>query len=159
MRCPYCLNEDLKVTDSRDTPDSNAIRRRRECQNCSKRFTTFETIELSLQVHKRDGRFEEFQKSKLLNGITASCRHTTVSQDQVGVLVDRIISEIMDGHMSSITTKDLGDMVMRYLQQLDPVAYIRYACVYRRFKRLDELKEAIESIPAKDEPAKEKTSV
>ena len=83
MKCPFCHHQDLKVTDSRDATEVNAIRRRRECLNCLRRFTTFETIELTIQVHKRDGRYEDFQQQKLINGMDAACRLTTVSHDQV----------------------------------------------------------------------------
>lgn len=151
MRCPYCQHDELKVTDSREAAEQNAIRRRRECQKCGKRFTTFETVELILQVHKRDGRYEDFQKHKLLNGIAAACNHTTVSNDQVATLTDKITGELMDSPLRAVETKALGEIVMRHLQELDPVAYIRFACVYRRFKKIDELKHLMEALPAKDE--------
>ncbi len=150
MKCPYCHSEELKVIDSRDAIEVNAIRRRRECLNCLKRFTTFETIELGIQVHKRDGRYEEFQQQKLINGLEAACRHTTVSRDQVIGLADRITGEIMQRQVSEISTRELGEIVMGYLQALDPIAYIRFACVYRRFKNVDELVEAIKTIQPKD---------
>ncbi len=151
MRCPYCEHDELKVTDSREAAEHNAIRRRRECQKCARRFTTFETVELALQVHKRDGRYEDFQKQKLLNGIAAACRHTTVSNGQVTELTTAITAELMESTVKTITTTELGDIVMRHLQELDPVAYIRFACVYRRFKKLDELQNLMSSLQAKDE--------
>ncbi|MFA6915589.1 MAG: transcriptional regulator NrdR [Parachlamydiales bacterium] len=150
MRCPFCQHDELKVTDSREAAEHNAIRRRRECQKCNKRFTTFETVELALQVHKRDGRYEDFQKHKLLNGIAAACNHTTVSHDKVVILTDKITGELMDSPQRAIDTKELGEIVMRHLQELDPVAYIRFACVYRRFKKIDQLRNLIEALPAKD---------
>ncbi len=151
MRCPYCQHDELKVTDSREASEDNAIRRRRECLNCLKRFTTFETIELHLQVHKRDGRFEEFQKSKLQNGIAAACRHTTISNELVEKLTEKIIGEVMESYTKTVSTKELGDIVMRHLKELDPIAYIRFACVYRRFKKLDELNNLVATFTAKDE--------
>lgn len=151
MRCPYCQSGELKVTDSREASEQNAIRRRRECQNCLKRFTTFETVELTLQVHKRDGRFEDFQKHKLQNGIAAACQHTTISNEQVSNLTDKITGSLIDNHAKVITTKELGDIVMQHLKELDPIAYIRFACVYRRFKKLDELKDLVAAFTAKDE--------
>lgn len=90
MRCPFCQKAELKVTDSRETPEMNAIRRRRECQSCFQRFTTFETFELNIQVHKRDGSFQDFQKQKLINGLEAACRHTTISHEQVIHLAEKI---------------------------------------------------------------------
>ena len=83
MKCPFCNSEELKVTDSRNVFESNAIRRRRECQSCVKRFTTFETIELNIQVQKRNGTFEDFQQKKLISGLESACRHTRISKEQV----------------------------------------------------------------------------
>jgi len=151
MKCPYCHQTDLKVIDSRESSETNAVRRRRECLNCLQRFTTFETIELSLQVHKRDGRYEEFQQQKLIKGLDAACRHTTISHDQVIALASKITNEIMQKQLSEISTKELGDMAMKCLQGLDPIAYIRFACVYKRFKNIEELMDAIQSIRPKDE--------
>lgn len=149
MKCPFCCQTELKVTDSRDSPEANAIRRRRECLKCLRRFTTFETIELSLQVHKRDGRYEDFQQEKLIKGIEAACRHTRVSRDQVIAVASKITSEILQEQGGEVSTKKLGEMVMAHLQELDHIAYIRFACEYKRFKQIDELVEVIESIQSK----------
>lgn len=145
MKCPYCKHPELKVTDSRDTAEGNAIRRRRECLNCFRRFTTYETVELSLQVLKRDGRYEEFQQQKLVNGLDAASRHTKVSHEQVLEIASKITNELLQRQVHAVTTTELGEMAMRELQQLDSVAYIRFACVYRRFKNIDELVEAIQT--------------
>src|SRR5262249_16451698 len=109
MKCPFCHHHDHKVIDSREAPEGNAIRRRRECLQCLKRFTTFETIELTLQVHKRDGRFEEFQQQKLINGLDAACRHTTVSHEQVIAIASQITSELLQAQLREISTKELGE--------------------------------------------------
>lgn len=151
MKCPFCKSEELKVTDSRDSVEFNAIRRRRECLSCQKRFTTFETVELALQVHKRDGRYEEFQQLKLINGMEAACRHTSVSHDQIHKVASEITSELMERNVREVSTRELGEWVMKALQKLDPIAYIRFACVYRRLKDIDELMDAITSIQAKDD--------
>ena len=151
MKCPFCYHEELKVADSRDAPEMNAIKRRRECLKCLKRFTTFETIELSMQVRKRDGRYEEFQKKKLTDGLKAACQHTTVSHEQVNTLAEQIAGELMQRNVREISAKELGEMVMKALQPMDPIAYIRFACVYRRFKNVTELKDAIEAIHPKDD--------
>lgn len=151
MRCPFCNHEELKVTDSRDALEMNSIRRRRECQQCLRRFTTFETIELIVQVHKRDGRYEDFQQQKLIKGLEAACQHTTISHDQVHTLAGKITMELMQRQLRAITTTEIGELVMKHLQTLDPIAYIRFACVYRRFKELKELMEALTSIQPKDE--------
>jgi len=139
MKCPFCYGTSLKVIDSRDSVDANVIRRRRECQDCQKRFTTFETVELSMQVLKRDGRYEDFKQAKLVQGLEAACHHTKISRDQVNVLAGNITGEIMQRQERVITTEKLGELVMDALRKLDPVAYIRFACVYRRFKDIDEV--------------------
>lgn len=151
MKCPFCHHPDQKVTDSRDAAEVNAIRRRRECLNCLRRFTTFETIELTLQVLKRDGHYEDFQQQKLVNGLDAACRHTTISHDQVIAIASQITGELMQRQVREISTTELGDMAMHHLQALDPIAYIRFACVYRRFKKIGELMDAIQSIQPKDD--------
>lgn len=150
MKCPFCGYEEHKVTDSRNAMEANAIRRRRECLKCARRFTTFETVELTIQVHKRDGRYEDFQQQKLINGLDAACRHTSMSHEQVQALAAKITSELMERQIREISTKEIGEIVMKYLKTMDTIAYIRFACVYRRFKDLGELMKAIESIQPKD---------
>lgn len=146
MRCPFCSHEESKVTDSRDAMEINAIRRRRECCQCMKRFTTFETVDLSLQVKKRDGTFEDFQQEKLIHGMDAACRHTRVSHDQVRALAYKIKADLMAKGVREITSQELGDIVIRQLKDTDVVAYIRFACVYKRFKDVRELLEAIREL-------------
>jgi transcriptional repressor NrdR len=153
MRCPFCHFAESKVTDSRNASDCNAIRRRRECLQCSRRFTTFETIDLVLQVRKRNGTYEDFHQHKLLNGILAACRHTRISHDQVKALAASITAHLTEQQLREISAQELGEMVMAHLQQLDPVAWIRFACVYRRFKDIAEIKEAVEAVQPKDEAA------
>jgi transcriptional repressor NrdR len=151
MRCPFCNHEESKVTDSRNAEPTNAIRRRRECLKCLKRFTTFETVDLSMQVQKRDGHFEDFQIEKLVQGLSAACRHTRISRHQVREIADEIAAELMQRQVREIEATELGEIVMRRLRALDTVAYIRFACVYRRFKDVDELKDAIENLALKGE--------
>ena len=145
MRCPFCGNEESKVTDSRLHADSNAIRRRRECLGCERRFTTFETVDLTLQVKKRNGQYQDFSKEKLVSGLDAACRHTRVSHDQVLALTSELIQEILEKGLREIDTITIGEIVMDKLKILDTVAYIRFACVYRRFKDKDELMHAIDA--------------
>ncbi len=159
MKCPFCRHKELKVVDSREASDMNAIKRRRECLECLRRFTTFETIELSVQVQKRDGRYENFQQQKLINGLEAACRHTTISYDQVIAIASQVADEFLSRRLQEVTTTELGDIVMEKLQALDPIAYIRFACVYRRLKRIDELMDAIQSIESKDEDLRIQTSL
>jgi transcriptional repressor NrdR len=146
MRCPFCNYEDSKVTDSRNFVDLNSIKRRRECLKCKNRFTTFETIDLTLQVCKKDGTYEEFNKEKVIKGLSAACCHSKVSHDEMLSLVAKLMAKITAKQIRAISTKELGEMVMDLLQEIDMVAYIRFACVYRRFKDIGEIVEAIESI-------------
>ncbi|MCB1084587.1 MAG: transcriptional repressor NrdR [Chlamydiia bacterium] len=146
MKCPFCGHEESKVTDSRNASETNAIRRRRECLSCSKRFTTFETVDISLQVRKRDGRYEDFSLQKMIKGLDHACRHTRISHDQVRDLVTSISSELVENQVRAIDTTKLGELVMEKLRRLDTVAYIRFACVYRRFKDVDEIMDAIHTL-------------
>jgi transcriptional repressor NrdR len=111
-----------------------------------KRFTTFETVDLSLQVKKRDGTFEDFQQDKLIHGMDAACRHTRVSHDQVRAIAYKIKSDLMAKGLREISSQELGDIVIRQLKGTDVVAYIRFACVYKRFKDVRELLEAIQEL-------------
>lgn len=156
MKCPFCHHPDLKVIDSREASELNAIRRRRECLECLRRFTTFETIELTVQVHKRDGRYEDFQQQKLINGLDAACRHTTISHDQVIGLAAKITEDLLQQQVHVISTTGLGELVMKHLQALDEIAYIRFACVYRRFKDIEELMQAIKTIQPRENDKKVK---
>lgn len=144
MRCPFCNCEDSKVTDSRNATDTNAVRRRRECLACLKRFTTFETIDLTFQVRKRDGRYEDFHQEKLVRGIDLACRHTSISHEQVRTLAAKITADLMERQLREIDSMEIGEIVMKHLQEMDHIAYIRFACVYRRFRYVDELKDVIE---------------
>ena len=151
MKCPVCDSDDFKVIDSRYAVEQNAIRRRRECQSCGKRYTTFETMELNIQVKKRDGRFEDFEREKLIQGMESSCHHTKISREEVHAIASEVSNDIMQRQQLNISTKELGEIVMERLLKRDAIAYIRFACVYRRFKDINELKEAIATIQAKDE--------
>jgi transcriptional repressor NrdR len=146
MKCPFCHHLESKVTDSRNANEMNAIRRRRECLSCLKRFTTFETVDLTLQVKKRDGRYEDFSLDKLLKGLAAACRHTRVSHDQVRELASDIAMDLMGRQVREISATELGELVMQRLQRLDTVSYIRFACVYKRFKDMDQLVSAIQGL-------------
>lgn len=146
MRCPFCNHEESKVTDSRDAAEVNAIRRRRECCQCMRRFTTFETVDLSLQVKKRDGTYEDFQQEKLINGMDAACRHTLISHDQVRSLAYKIKADLMARAVREITSKELGEIALQHLQKTDVVAYIRFACVYKRFKDFKDIRELVKAI-------------
>ena len=135
MKCRYCASTESKVIDSRPTEDGSAIRRRRECINCGKRFTTYEKIEeIPIMVVKRDGRREAFDSEKIRNGIRKACEKRPVSADAQDRLVDEISREVFNTLASEVTTTDIGEIVMRKLKDVDEVAYVRFASVYKEFK-------------------------
>ena len=146
MKCPFCGTGESKVTDSRSVADTNATRRRRECLGCGRRFTTFETIDLTIQVKKRDGQYQDFQIDKLIRGLEASCRHTRISHDMVVALASDVMQEILEQQIREIPSLEIGEIIMRRLKNLDPIAYVRFACVYRRFKDPNELVNVIDDV-------------
>ncbi len=135
MKCMYCGCEDSKVIDSRSTDDGKSIRRRRECIACGKRFTTFETIEtVPFLVIKRDGTRQIYDRSKIKNGILRACEKRPISMAQIDAVVDNIEKALYNSLDEEITSQKIGDLVMEQLKELDEVAYIRFAAVYRQFK-------------------------
>lgn len=135
MRCLYCGCEDSKVIDSRPTDDGRSIRRRRECISCQRRFTTFETIEIMpMLVVKRDGTRQQFEKTKLKSGILRACEKRKISMAQIDEIVDSIEKTLFNSLETEVTSGKIGDMVMEKLKDLDEVAYIRFAAVYKQFK-------------------------
>ena len=135
MRCPKCGNLEDKVIDSRASREGATIRRRRECLKCEHRFTTYEQAERSrLMVLKRDDRREEFSKEKLMGGIQKACQKRPVSQDTIEDVVEAIIDDLSTRYDREVPCAEIGASVMRELRKLDPVAYVRYASVYRRFE-------------------------
>ena len=132
MRCPFCGYEDTKVIDSR--PADGKKRRRRECTNCQKRFTTFEVVERPLlMVVKRDGSFEPFDRQKLIAGIYSAVKKRPVSVDAVSRLVDEIENYYANEMKTQVTSAEIGDMVLERLKRIDPIAYVRFASVYKDF--------------------------
>lgn len=135
MKCIYCGCEDLKVIDSRAVADTNAIRRRRECVSCGRRFTTYETIETTpILVIKNSGVRQFFDKNKLKSGILKACEKRPVAMEQIDALVDRIENQLHNSCDQEVTSKRIGELVMEGLKGIDEVAYIRFASVYRQFK-------------------------
>ena len=135
MKCRYCAGTDSKVTDSRPTEDGSAIRRRRECINCGRRFTTYEKIEeLPIMVVKRDGRREPYDSEKVRAGIRKACEKRPVAAAEQDKLVEDITREVYNTLASEISTTDIGEIVMKRLKTVDEVAYVRFASVYREFK-------------------------
>lgn len=135
MKCMYCGCEDSKVIDSRSTDDGKSIRRRRECNECGRRFTTFETIEIvPFLIVKRDGTRQSYDRSKLKSGIMRSCEKRPISMQQIDLIVDDIEKSLYNSLDEEVTSQKIGDMVMERLKEVDEVAYIRFAAVYRQFK-------------------------
>ena len=135
MKCPFCLNLQNKVIDSRLSKDHNVIRRRRECLNCSKRFTTYERIEEILPlVIKKDGRREPFDRTKIFNGLKKACEKRPISITKIEGAVERIEQLFQDNGEKEIESTKIGEQIMEELQGIDEVAYVRFASVYRQFK-------------------------
>lgn len=138
MKCPYCGFIEDKVIDSRPTEESAAIRRRRECSKCLKRFTTYEKVEsVPLMVIKKDKTRQTFDREKLLNGLLRACEKRPVSVDALEKMVDEIEGQILNTLKREITSQEIGEMVMVRLKDLDEVAYVRFASVYRQFRDIN----------------------
>ena len=145
MKCPYCGHPDTRVIDSRPAEENNSIRRRRSCDVCGKRFTTYEKLEtIPLIVIKKDNNREQNDRTKIENGILSACYKRPVSADAINKTVDKIELEIINREEKEIPSSQIGEIVMDRLKELDPVAYVRFASVYREFKDvntfMDELK-------------------
>ncbi len=147
MRCPFCSNEDTQVKDSRPTEDNSAIRRRRQCPNCGARFTTFERVQLrELTVVKSNGKRQTFDRDKLLRSMTVSLRKRPVEPERLERVINGIVRRLESSGESEIPTKHIGELVMDALASLDPVAYVRFASVYRNFREARDFEEFIEKI-------------
>ena len=139
MRCPFCSHTQARVVDSRASKEGDAIRRRRECLKCGRRFTTYERIEeVAQMVIKKDGRRENFDRWKLKSGILKAVEKRPISLEQVDAMIDEIERELFNSSDHEVTTQAVGESVMAKLRQLDEVAYVRFASVYRQFKDLNE---------------------
>lgn len=150
MKCPYCGNAETKVLDSRDAEDLEITRRRRECEKCEKRFTTYERVEMiDLTIIKKDGTKESFKREKVLNGIKKACEKRPITTEQIEKAADEIERELRKKASTEIQSKVVGELVMKKLFKLDKVAYIRFASVYREFKDVDEFKHQVEEIMGK----------
>jgi transcriptional repressor NrdR len=147
MKCPFCNNLDSKVVDSRPDKGGSAIRRRRECEQCGKRFTTFERIEEMLpQVRKKDDRREPFDRFKIINGIVKACEKRPISKSDVELLVDRLETRLQESTEREISTTTIGEWVMKELHGMDEVAYVRFASVYRSFRDISEFMQELQEL-------------
>jgi len=148
MKCPYCGSDDTRVSDSRPVEENNSIRRRRVCDGCGKRFTTFEKIEsVHMIIIKKDNNREQYERTKIESGILRACYKRPVSADQIQMIINEVEREIFYQEMNEIPSSRIGEMVMKKLKDVDPVAYVRFASVYREFKDvntfMDELKKIL----------------
>lgn len=158
MKCPFCTSLDNKVIDSRLSKDGNVVRRRRECIECHRRFTTHERVEEILPVViKKDGRREIFDRGKILSGVQKACSNRPVSIDAIEGLVDRVERHFQDKGEKEIICNEVGEMVMSELHQLDEVAYVRFASVYRQFKDISEFMTEIKDLLSSREEKAKKT--
>ena len=147
MKCPFCDKLEDKVIDSRTAREGEVIRRRRECLGCKRRFTTYERIEENLpMVVKKDNRREPFDRAKILAGLKKACEKRPVSIGALGLATDRIEKRIQDLGETEVPSRAVGEEVMRALQELDPVAYVRFASVYREFKDIDQFMDTIRAL-------------
>lgn len=147
MRCPFCSYIESKVIDSRPTEEGQAIRRRRECISCGKRFTTYEKIEeIPIMVVKKDGNREAYNRNKLLNGIIRACEKRPVSIDSMERVVNDIEKILFNSLEKEVSSETIGEMVMNRLKDIDDVAYVRFASVYRQFKDINSFMEELKKI-------------
>jgi len=150
MRCPYCGYNEDRVIDSRETQDATSIRRRRECLNCGRRYTTYEYVEKTpLMVIKKDGRREAFQREKILNGLLRACHKRPISVETLERVVSEIEKEIQKKFDREVESRYIGELVMEKLSQLDDVAYVRFASVYRQFKDINQFLRELREILSK----------
>ncbi len=154
MKCPVCNSQDSRVLDSRPIDDGASIKRRRECPSCGKRFTTYEVVDtVPIAVVKRDGRREFFDKHKLVLGIERACQKRPVNPEEIAASIE---SELQNSIITEIDAKDIGEMVLRRLKEIDIVSYIRFASVYREFKDVDSFMNEISSLSEKEKGGNKK---
>ena len=147
MKCIYCGYGESKVIDSRSTDESNSIRRRRECLNCGKRFTTYETVETSpLLIVKRDGSRQTFDADKIKKGIIKACEKRPVSIGQIELIISDIEKYLSNSLAQEVKSNEIGELVMQKLKEIDDIAYIRFACVYRKFEDVTKLIDFLNTI-------------
>lgn len=164
MKCPFCGFENDKVVDSRESKEGESIRRRRECLQCEKRFTTYERIdEIPYMVVKKDGRREKFERQKVLSGLLHACQKRPISMGKMEQIVNEVEQYVVDSAERERKASEIGELIMDRLKLIDKVAYIRFASVYRDFKDVDEFRSELEQLlAAKDEkpkPVKVKSGV
>ncbi len=140
MKCPYCGSENFKTLETRDSPD-NTTRRRKECEKCEKRFTTYEYVEtVELMVRKKDGKLERFDVNKIIRGLQKACEKRPVTMDQINQLSGQVRQDLMMKGAEEVTSQEIGDSIMKYLKNIDRVSYIRFASVYKKFEEPEDFR-------------------
>ncbi len=143
MKCPYCGSAEFKTLETRDSPE-NTTRRRKECINCGKRFTTYEYVEtVELMVRKKDGKLERFDVNKIIRGLQKACEKRPVTMDQINEAAGHVRQDVMRKGKEEVTSKEIGDLVMKYLKELDRIAYIRFASVYKQFEEPEDFRRVL----------------
>jgi transcriptional repressor NrdR len=146
LMCPYCRSDELKTLETRDSKD-NTVRRRRECVNCGRRFTTYEYIEeIELMVRKKDGRLERFDVDKIIRGLQKACEKRPVTLEDIRGLVERVRQDLIAQGREEVSSREIGDLVMRYLKEVDRVAYVRFASVYREFTEPNDFSKLLKEV-------------
>ena len=143
MKCPYCGSENIKTLETRDSQD-NTVRRRKECGDCGKRFTTYEYVEaVELMVRKKNGELERFDLNKIIRGLQKACEKRPVTMEQIQGLAERVRQDLMMMGKTEVSSREIGDLVMKYLKNLDRIAYIRFASVYRQFEEPEDFRKVL----------------
>jgi len=146
LKCPYCGSEESKTLETRDSPE-NTTRRRRECVKCGKRFTTYEYVEtVELMVRKKNGELQRFDVNKIIGGLQKACEKRPVSMEQINELASQVRQDLMLGGKGEVTSQEIGDLVMKHLKDLDRVAYIRFASVYKKFEEPEDFKRVLQEV-------------
>jgi len=146
MKCPYCGSESIRTLETRDS-QNNTIRRRKECLNCGRRFTTYEYIEtVELMVRKKDGRIERFDSNKIIRGLQKACEKRPVTMEQIRNLAERVRQDLMMRGKGEVSSQEIGDLVMKYLKNLDHIAYVRFASVYKQFEEPEDFRRILKEV-------------
>ena len=155
MRCPFCNSDNTSVVDSRPVEDINAIRRRRKCENCSKRFTTYEKIEtIPVIIIKKDQNREQYARAKIEAGVLRACHKRPVSAAEIAEIVDSVETEVFSREEKEVPSSFIGELIMKKLKNIDPVAYVRFASVYREFTDVDTFMEELKQFQKSKEKEK-----
>jgi transcriptional repressor NrdR len=146
VKCPYCRSENLKTLETRDSPD-NTVRRRKECVDCGRRFTSYEYVEtVEIMVRKKDGRIERFDLNKIVRGLQKAFEKRPVTMEQIRELAERVRQDLMTIGKEEISSREIGDLVMKHLKKLDRVAYVRFASVYRSFEEPEDFQRVLKEV-------------